>query len=68
MSPKRFDGARLRQARGEKQIEAVALAAGVSTQTVRRWETGETEPDASKLALVAAFLGIPMDALFSEAA
>jgi transcriptional regulator with XRE-family HTH domain len=65
---KRFSPTRLRQARGEQRVEALAVAADVSTQTIRNWEAGQGEPDASKLAALAAFLRKPMGFFFEDAA
>ena len=62
--PMRFSGARLRQGRGERRIEEIAVVAGVSVQTVRRWESDAAIPDATELARIARLLGKPIDWFF----
>jgi transcriptional regulator with XRE-family HTH domain len=59
-----FQPARLREARGDRAIEEVALVAGVGVRTITNWETGKGEPDASKLAAIAALTGQPLEFFF----
>lgn len=40
-----------------------AKAIGVTTQTVSKWEQGETEPRLTKLALIAKLSGMPAEQL-----
>jgi transcriptional regulator with XRE-family HTH domain len=65
---KKFSCRRLVEARAERRREEIAVAAGVATDTVRRWELGKAEPDASKLAAIAAFTGKPLDFFFEKVA
>jgi transcriptional regulator with XRE-family HTH domain len=65
---KRFDPEKLREARGERSLEDLAKTINVSRQTVSRWEKGETEPDASELAGIAAATGKPLEYFYGEAA
>jgi transcriptional regulator with XRE-family HTH domain len=67
-APLQFSGSRLREARGDRAIEEVALAAGVSVRTIANWESGSTEPDAGKLAILATTLGKPIRFFFEGAA
>lgn len=60
----KFSPVRLRAARGERSIEELAVAAQVSSVTIRNWEAGRGEPDASPLAGIAAFVGKPLDYFF----
>ena len=62
----KFSGKRLTEARGDRRREVLAAAAGVSSDTIKRWETEETEPDASRLAAIATLLGRPLDFFFAE--
>lgn len=48
--------------------EALAEALGVSRQAVSKWETGDAEPELSKLRLLAAEFGVSVDWLLSEEA
>lgn len=59
-----FQPRRLREARGKRSFEEIAAVAGVSHQTVRNWESGRFEPDASQLAAIAALTGKPLDFFF----
>jgi transcriptional regulator with XRE-family HTH domain len=63
---RRFDNNRLRQARGERPVEALALAAEVTARTITNWEAGKSEPDASQLAAIAALTDKPLDFFFSR--
>ena len=49
-----------RKARGLTQ-EQLAEAVGVARQTVSKWETGETVPDAESLGKLASVLGFSVD-------
>lgn len=48
--------------------EQLAEKIGVSRQAVSKWETGESEPEISKLKLLAEIFGITTDMLLSESA
>lgn len=61
----RFVAARLTEARGARTYEDIASAAGRSHQTVRNWEAGRGEPDASDLAAIAAFTGHTLEFFFA---
>jgi transcriptional regulator with XRE-family HTH domain len=57
-------GALLRQARGERSMATVAMAAGVSAETLRKIETGRAPtPSFFTVAAIAAVLGLSLDAL-----
>src|SRR5699024_5929271 len=47
--------------------EELAGRLGVSRQAVSKWETGEAQPELSKLAPLAAELGVSVDWLLSDA-
>lgn len=47
--------------------EALAERIGVSRQAVSKWETGDAEPELSKLRLLAQVLGVSADYLLNEA-
>jgi transcriptional regulator with XRE-family HTH domain len=55
---------RLREARGDRPLAAIGLAANVTENTVRNWEAGRTEPDASQLAAIAKVTGRSLDYFF----
>ncbi len=59
-----FNPARLREARGERSLTVVAACVGVTENTIRNWESGKYEPDASQLAAIAALTGKPLDFFF----
>ncbi len=65
---KRFSPAKLRDARGDRAAEELAVAAGVTLQTVRNWEQGKGEPDATPLMRIAALLEKPLDYFFEQVA
>lgn len=46
--------------------EALAEKLGVSRQAVSKWETGESDPEISKLKLLAEIFGVSVDWLLSE--
>lgn len=48
------------------KLKDIAQVAGVSVQAVQQWESGETKPSIDKLALVAKFYGVTVDALIGE--
>ncbi|AEH09636.1 MULTISPECIES: helix-turn-helix domain-containing protein [Protofrankia] len=57
-------GAALREARGERSMAQVAAAAGLSTETVRKIETGRIPtPAFFTVAALAGALGISLDVL-----
>jgi transcriptional regulator with XRE-family HTH domain len=57
-------GALLRAARGERSIGAVAAAAAISPETLRKIETGRIPtPAFFTVAALAAELGIPLESL-----
>lgn len=62
--PTKFSPARLKEARGARSVEELAAAAGVSHQTVRNWEAGLGEPDATPLKRIAELTGKSMDFFF----
>ena len=51
-----------RNARGWSQ-EQLAAAVGTTQQTIQRWETGQTDPQVSKVAAISAALGVTMSYL-----
>lgn len=60
-------GALLRDARGERTMLDVALAAGVSPETLRKIETGRVAtPAFSTIAAIAQVLGMSLDAVWRE--
>ena len=62
-------GSLLRQARGDRPVLDVALAAGVSPETLRKIETGRiATPSFPLVASVAAVLGVSLDHLWGEVA
>ena len=56
---------KMRLARGLTQAK-LAEALDVDTSTVTKWETGEANPRADKLPLLAKILGCSIDELFAE--
>lgn len=61
-------GALLRRARGERSMLDVALAAGVSPETLRKIESGRVAtPAFSTIAAIAQVLGLSLDAVWAEA-
>ena len=57
-------GVLLRRARGDRSMTAVAMAAGVSAETLRKIETGRAPtPSFFTIAAVAAVLGLSLDEL-----
>lgn len=60
-------GAVLRRARGARPILEVALAAGVSPETLRKIETGRiATPAFTTIAALAGILDLSLDAVWSE--
>ena len=59
-----FSGRKIREVRGDRPVEEIALAAGVTAASIRNWESGRYQPDASALARIAAHLGVSMEILF----
>lgn len=62
-------GALLRAARADRSILDVALAAGVSPETLRKIETGRIAmPSFGTVAAVAGVVGLSLDAVWREVA
>ncbi|WP_298750785.1 helix-turn-helix transcriptional regulator [uncultured Serinicoccus sp.] len=60
-------GSLLRHARGDRPVLDVALAAGVSPETLRKIETGRiVTPSFPVVAALAAVLGVSLDHLWGE--
>ncbi len=60
-------GTLLRRARGARSMLDIALAAGVSPETLRKIETGRVAtPAFSTIAAIAAVLGLSLDAVWAE--
>ncbi|PZF59870.1 transcriptional regulator [Curtobacterium sp. MCSS17_008] len=60
-------GALLRRARGDRSMLEVAIAAGVSPETLRKIETGRiATPSFATIAAVAGVVGLSLDALWAE--
>ncbi|WP_144712221.1 helix-turn-helix transcriptional regulator [Curtobacterium pusillum] len=60
-------GALLRGARGQRSMLDVALAAGVSPETLRKIETGRiATPSFGTVAAVAEVVGLSLDAVWRE--
>ena len=60
-------GALLRRARGERSMLDVALAAGISPETLRKIETGRiATPAFATIAAVAGEVGLSLDALWTD--
>ncbi|MBH5335000.1 helix-turn-helix domain-containing protein [Streptomyces pactum] len=65
----RYLGALLREARGERSMAAVAAAAGISAETLRKIETGRAPtPAFFTVAALADALGLPLDELAARCA
>ena len=57
-------GALLRQARGDRSMAAIAMAAGVSAETLRKIETGRAPtPSFFTIVAIAVVLGLSLDDL-----
>jgi transcriptional regulator with XRE-family HTH domain len=63
---RRFSPTRLREARGSRSREEIAVAAGVTLQTVRNWEAGKGEPDATPLAAIGDLTEKPLDFFYES--
>ncbi|MFD3513015.1 helix-turn-helix transcriptional regulator [Streptomyces sp. NPDC058657] len=60
-------GTLLRRARGERSMLEIALAAGVSPETLRKIETGRVAtPAFPTIATIADVLGLSLDAVWAE--
>jgi len=60
-------GALLRRARGTRSMLEIALAAGVSPETLRKIESGRVAtPAFPTIAAIAAVVGLSLDALWAE--
>ncbi|WP_344336751.1 helix-turn-helix domain-containing protein [Brevibacterium salitolerans] len=60
-------GALLRSARGERSMPAVAAAAGISAETLRKIETGRVAtPAFSTIAVLAAELHLSLDEIWAQ--
>ena len=68
MNATRFNPARLREARGDRSLEVIAAAAGVSRQAVDNRERGKSEPDATPLFRIAEATGRSLDFFFESMA
>lgn len=68
MHPVQFVPGRLREARGIRRREEIAVAARVSVETLRRWESGAYVPNASQLAAIASATGKSIAFFFQRAA
>ena len=55
----------LRKQKGMTQ-EALAFKLGISRQSVSKWETGECEPDLSKLKEIASMFEVSIDYLLND--
>ncbi|KUJ69226.1 XRE family transcriptional regulator [Streptomyces albus subsp. albus] len=65
----RYLGVLLRQARGERSMAAVAAAAGISAETLRKIETGRAlAPAFFTVAALAGALGLALDELAARCA
>jgi transcriptional regulator with XRE-family HTH domain len=64
MNAIKFNPERLRKARGTLSLADLASVAGVTENTIRNWEIGKYEPDASQLAAMAARTGKSLDFFF----
>lgn len=55
-------GIRIQDSRTNKGLSVSQLASriGVKTETVKRWESGETDPRPNKLDQLSGILGVPM--------
>ncbi|GAA4191750.1 helix-turn-helix transcriptional regulator [Gryllotalpicola kribbensis] len=59
-------GALLRQARGDRSMVEVALAAGISPETLRKIETGRVAtPSFATIAAVTTALGLSLDEVWA---
>lgn len=60
-------GAMLRRARGDRSMLEIALAAGISPETLRKIETGRVAtPAFPTVAVIAAVLGLSLDDVWVE--
>jgi DNA-binding phage protein len=60
-------GALLRQARGDRSMVEVALAAGISPETLRKIETGRVAtPSFATIAAVTTALGLSLDEVWAS--
>lgn len=64
MTVARIVGARLRMARGERQVADVADAVGVTKATLYRWETGRISVPPERWLTIAEVLGKHWSELF----
>lgn len=65
----RYLGLLLREARGERSMAAVAAAAGISAETLRKIETGRAPaPSFFTVAALAGALGLTVDGLAARCA
>lgn len=57
---------RLRSARGERPLLEIALAAGISSETLRKIESGRVPtPSFSTVAMLSSVLGLSLDTLWT---
>jgi transcriptional regulator with XRE-family HTH domain len=60
-------GALLREARGGRTLTEVAVGAGISPETLRKFETGRIPtPSFTTVALLAAQVGLSLDAIWQR--
>lgn len=64
MTLARIVGARLRRARGERQVAEVADAVGVTKATLYRWESGHINVPPERWLTIAEVLDRPWSELF----
>ena len=66
MADKATIGKRLRELRGEKRREEVALAVGVSSQAISNYETGMRTPTDATKDKLAAYFGKSVQEIFFD--
>ena len=70
MATRRFEGARLEALRRAGNVHRARLAGclerPVTTTTIANWESGKTEPDASRLIQIADYFGMPVEYFFGS--
>ena len=66
MPDKMMVGARLKQLRGEKSREEVAIAAGVTAQAISNYECGIRMPSDDIKCKLAAYFGVSVQEIFFD--